>query len=67
MEHNITLNFSPKRIKYTQAFEKMENHLESKILNLNQNEPKIGENKKEVIEFKKEMEGKDYIFLGMKK
>lgn len=46
MEHNITLNFSPKRIKYTQAFEEMENHLESKILNLNENGPKIGENKK---------------------
>lgn len=46
MEHNITLNFSPKRIKYNQAFEEMENHLESKILNLNQNEPKIGGEKK---------------------
>ena len=43
MEHSITLHFSPKRIKYTQAFEGMKNLHESKILNLNQNGTKIGE------------------------
>lgn len=45
----------------------MENHFESKILNLNQNGPKIGENEKEVIELRKEVQGKDYIFLEIKK
>lgn len=67
MEENITLNFSPKKIKYTQAFEEMKNRFESKILNLNQNAPKIGNNIKEVIELRKEVEERGQIFLEMKK
>lgn len=63
MEQNMTLNFSPKKVKYAQAFEEMKNRFESEILNLNQNGPKIGNNIKEVIELRKEVEEKGQIFF----